>query len=164
VSYFPESTTDNFGEDFGLLYGNYRWNVNDRTSFLSDGVWDFFANRQNYWNVGVLSQRSTRGSVYLAYRHVEARNFLNSETVTASYSYQLSPKWISTAAISYDVGQNESRGSSVTLSRVGLDFVCHLGFGIDTSKDNVGIALSLEPRFGPPSPTNLGYLLGLQSP
>ena len=160
VTYFTDDT-DNFGEDFGLLYGNYRWNLNDRTSFLSDGTWDFFTNSQNYWNVGVLSQRSTRGSVYLSYRHVEARNFLRSATVTASYSYQLSPKWISTAAFSYDVGQEESRGSSVTLSRVGLDFVVHMGFGIDTSKDNVGIALSVEPRFGPPTPTNLGYLLGL---
>jgi hypothetical protein len=162
VTYFPDET-ENFGEDFGLLYGNYRWNLNDRTSFLADGTWDFFANRQNYWNVGVLSQRSTRGSVYMSYRHVEAQNFLNSEIVTASYSYQLSPKWISTAAFSYDVGQDESRGSSVTLSRVGLDFVVHMGFGIDTSKDNVGIALSIEPRFGPPSPTNLGYLMGLQT-
>lgn len=162
VSIFPDPA-DNFGEDAGLLYGNYRWNLNDRTSFLADGTWDFFSNRQNYWNVGVLSQRSTRGSVYVAYRHVEARNFLDSEIITASYSYQLSPKWISTAAISYDVGQSESRGSSVTLSRVGLDFVCHVGFGIDTSKDNVGIALAIEPRFGPPSPTNLGYLMGLQT-
>ena len=164
VSYFPDAGTDNFGEDFGLLFGNYRWNLNDRTSFLADGVRDFFANRQSYWNVGLLNQRSTRGSVYLAYRHVEARNFLVSEIITASYSYQISPKWISTAAVAYDVGQDESRGSSVTLSRVGLDFVFHMGFGIDTSKDNVGIAFSLEPRLGPPSPTNLSYLMGLQSP
>ncbi|MCH2201732.1 MAG: hypothetical protein MK102_07165 [Fuerstiella sp.] len=163
VSYFPDAGTDNFGEDFGLLFGNYRWNLNDRTSFLADGVWDFFTNRQNYWNVGVLNQRSTRGSVYLAYRHVEARNFLDSEIVTASYSYQISPKWISTAAVAYDVGQEESRGSSLTLSRVGLDFVFHMGFGIDTNKDNVGIAFSMEPRLGPPSATNLSYLLGLQS-
>ncbi len=163
VSLFPDPNNDNFGEDFGLLYGNYRWNLNDRTSFLADGTWDFFSNRQNYWNVGVLSQRSTRGSVYLSYRHVEARNFLDSEIITASYSYQMSPKWISTAAVSYDVGQSESRGTSFTLSRVGLDFVCHVGFGIDTSKNNVGVAFAVEPRFGPPSPTNLGYLLGLQT-
>ncbi len=163
VSYFPDAAADNFGEDFGLLYHNYRWNLNDRTSLLADGTWDFFSNRQNYWNVGVLNQRSTRGSVYVSYQHVQARNFLDSEIITSSYSYQMSPKWISTAAFSFDIGQNESRGSSVTLSRVGLDFVFHMGFGIDTSKDNVGIAFSIEPRFGPPSPTNLSYLLGLNS-
>ena len=163
VSYFPDAAADNFGEDFGLLFHNYRWNISDRTCLLADGTWDFFSNRQNYWNVGVLHQRSTRGSVYISYRHVEARNFLDSEIVTGSYSYQMSPKWISTAAVSFDVGQNESRGSSVTLSRVGLDFVCHVGFGIDTNKDNVGVAFAVEPRLGPPSPTNLSYLLGLQT-
>ena len=162
VSYFPESQRDNFGEELGLLYGNYRWNINDRTSILADGVWDFFENRQNYWNVGLLSQRSTRGSVYLAYRQVEAHNFLDSQIVTASYSYQMSPKWISTAAYAFDIAQNESRGSSLTFIRVGLDFIFHMGLGFDTSKDNVGVAFSIEPRFGPPSPTNLSNLLGLQ--
>lgn len=163
VSYFPDSA-DNFGEHFGLLYSNYRWNLNDRTSLLADGVWDFFTNAQRYYNLGVLSQRSTRGSVYLAYRHVEAHNFLRSEIISASYSYRMSPKWISTAAVSYDVAQKESRGLSLTLSRVGLDWVFHTGFGVDTSKDNVGVAFSVEPRWGPPSPTNLGYLMGLQTP
>ena len=161
VSYFPESE-HNFGERFGLMYGNYRWNVGDRTSLLADGVRDFFENAQTYWNLGLLSQRSTRGSVYVSYRHVEADNFLDSEILSASYSYQLSPKWISTASVAYEVAENESRGSSLTLSRIGLDFIFHIGFGIDTSKDNVGIAVSVEPRFGPPSPTNLSYLLGLQ--
>ena len=162
ITYFADPA-DNFGEDFGLLYGNYRWNLNDRTSLLADGTWDFFSNSQNYYNVGVLSQRSTRGSVYVAYRHVQARHFLDSEIITASYSYRMSPKWISTAAFSYDVGQGESRGSSVTLSRVGLDWIIHMGFGIDTSKGNVGAAVSVEPRFGPPTPTNLGRLMGIQT-
>jgi hypothetical protein len=48
------------------------------------------------------------------------------------------------------------------MSRVGLDWILHFGFGIDVSKDNVGVGVSLEPRFGPPSPTNLAWLLGLQ--
>lgn len=162
LSYFP-SELQNFGEHFGLAYGNYRWNLNDRTSLLADGIWDFFQYSQNYYNFGILSQRSTRGSVYLSYRHVQARHYLDSEIITASYSYRMSPKWISTAAVSYDIGQSESRGSSVTLSRIGLDFVTHFGFGVDTSKGNVGVGISIEPRFGPPTATNMGYLLGLQT-
>lgn len=161
VTFFPDADRDNFGETVGLLHGNYRWNVNDRTSLLADGVFDFFNNSQNVWSVGVLSQRSTRGSIYLGYRKVEAKNYLDSQTLVASYSYQLSPKWISTGSVAYDVAAGESRGSSLTMSRVGLDWVVHFGFGIDTSKDNVGVAFALEPRFGPPSPTNLSYLLGL---
>jgi hypothetical protein len=74
----------------------------------------------------------------------------------------MSPKWISTASYAYDVAAGESRGSSVTVSRVGLDWILHFGLGLDFSKGNVGVGLSLEPRFGPPSATNLGYLMGLQ--
>lgn len=161
ASYFPDADRDNFGENFGLLYGNWRWNISDRTSILSDATFDLFDNAQDVWSVGVLSQRSLRGSIYLGYRQVEATNFLDSQTLVASYSYQMSPKWISTGSIAYDVAAGESRGSSLTFSRVGLDWILHFGFGIDTSKDNVGVAFSIEPRFGPPSPTNLSYLLGL---
>ncbi|APZ93735.1 Organic solvent tolerance protein OstA [Fuerstiella marisgermanici] len=161
ATWFPNADRDNFGEDFGMIYGNYRWNVNDRTSLLADGIIDLFDNSQDVWSVGVLSQRSTRGSMYLGFRQVEATNYVDSQTLVASYSYQMSPKWISTASLSYDVAESESRGSSLTFSRVGLDWVLHMGFGVDISKDNVGVAFALEPRFGPPSPTNLSYLLGL---
>jgi hypothetical protein len=162
ASFFPKSDRDNFGEDFGLLYGHYRWNVSDRTSFLTDASWDLFDNAQNIWSVGVLSQRSLRGSVYLGYREVSATNFFESQTIIGSYSYQMSPKWISTAAYAYDVSAGESRGSSVTISRVGLDWILHFGLGFDFSKSNVGIGVSLEPRFGAPSTTNLSSLMGIQ--
>ena len=162
VSFFPDSGRDNFGEDIGLIFGNYRWNISDRTSLLAEGIVDIFDNSQDVWSVGLLNQRSTRGSVYMGYRQVKARNFLDSQTLVASYSYRMSPKWISTGAVSYDIAAGESRGSSLTFSRLGLDWIVHFGFGIDTSKDNVGIALAIEPRFGPPSPANMSYLLGIQ--
>ena len=122
---------------------------------------DPFRDGQNIWSLGILSQRSTRGSIYLAYRKVDLGKYLDSQILTGSYSYQMSPKWISTASFAYDVAAGESRGSSLTISRVGLDWILHTGVGFDFSKNNVGIGISLEPRFGPPSPTNLGYLLGL---
>ena len=161
-SFFPDGSRDNFGEDVGLIFGNYRWNLSDRTSLLAEGVVDLFSNSQDVWSIGLLNQRSTRGSVYMGFRQVKARNYIDSQTLVASYSYRMSPKWISTGAISYDVAVGESRGSSLTFSRLGLDWIVHFGFGIDTSKDNVGVALAVEPRFGPPSPTNMSYLLGLQ--
>ncbi len=162
AAYFPKSDRDNFGQDFGLLFNHYRWNLSDRTSVLADANWDLFENAQNLWSVGVLSQRSLRGSVYLGYRQVKATNYLDSQTLIGSYSYQMSPKWISTASCAYDVAAGEARGTSVTVSRVGLDWILHMGVGLDFSKSNVGFGVSLEPRFGPPSPTNLSYLLGIQ--
>jgi len=162
AAYFPKAERDNFGQDFGLLFNHYRWNLSDRTSVLADANWDLFENAQNLWSVGVLSQRSLRGSVYLGYRQVKAGDYLDSQTLIGSYSYQMSPKWISTASCAYDVAEGEARGTSVTVSRVGLDWILHFGLGVDFSKSNVGVGVSLEPRFGPPSPTNLSYLLGIQ--
>ncbi len=162
ATYFPDAERDNFSKDFGLLYSHYRWNFSDRTSLMTDSSWDLFKNASSVWSIGMLSQRSLRGSVYVGFREVSAGSYLNSQTLISSYSYQMSPKWISTASFAYDVAQSEARGSSLTVSRVGLDWVLHFGFGLDFSKDNVGLGVSLEPRFGPPSATNLASLLGLQ--
>ncbi|MFO1002294.1 MAG: hypothetical protein U0936_18355 [Planctomycetaceae bacterium] len=127
ASFFPKSDRDNFGEDFGLLYGHYRWNVSDRSSLLTDASWDLFDNAQNIWSVGVLSQRSLRGSVYLGYREVSATNFFESKTIIGSYSYQMSPNGLYSAAYAYDIAATNPRGSSVTISRVGLDWILHFG-------------------------------------
>lgn len=162
ATFFPRSDRDNFGSDFGLFYSHYRWNVSDRTSLLTDASWDIFDNAGAVRSIGILSQRSLRGSVYLGLREVEAGEYLKSQTAIGSYSYQMSPKWISTASVAYDIAQSEARGSTLTFSRVGLDWILHFGFGLDFSKDNVGVGISLEPRFGPPSPTGMGSLLGLQ--
>lgn len=161
-SYFPQADRDNFGEDLGLIYANYQWNISDRTSILADGIVDLFDESQEVWSVGVLSQRNLRGSMYVGFRAVTAEDYLDSQTLVASYSYRMSPKWIATGAISYDIADGGSRGSSLTFSRVGLDWLLHFGFGVDESKDNVGVAFSVEPRFGPPNPTNLARLMGIQ--
>jgi len=162
ATFFPRSDRDNFGSDFGLFYSHYRWNVSDRTSLLTDASWDIFDNAGFVRSIGILSQRSLRGSVYLGLREVEAGEYLKSQMAIGSYSYQMSPKWISTASMAYDIAQSEARGSTLTFSRVGLDWILHFGFGLDFSKDNVGVGISLEPRFGPPSPIGMGSLLGLQ--
>lgn len=162
ASFFPNADQDNFGEDFGLLYSHYRWNVSDRTSVLTDASWDLFSKSQNLWSVGLLTQRSLRGSLYLGFRQVEAKDYLQSQTFISSYSYQMSPRYISTASYAYDVAEGETRGTSLTVSRVGLDWILHFGLGFDFSKDNVGLGISLEPRFGSPNPSNMAYLLGLQ--
>lgn len=162
ASYFPDATRDNFGEDFGLLAGHYRWNVGERTALLADAYYDLFAGAQELWSVGVLSQRSTRGSVYVGVRQVKGAS-LDSQIATASYSYLMSPKWVSTAGTAYDLGEGQDRGQSLTVTRIGLDFNVHFGANYDRSKDNTGFAIAIEPRFGRPdgSPTQLGSLLGI---
>lgn len=147
VTYFPDSTRDNFGEEFGLFSTRYAWHVGDRTSILASSLVDFFDDAQNLFSVGVLSQRSVRGSVYLGYRQIEGGP-LNSQILTASYSYQMSPKWISTASTAYDVGEGQNRGQSLTVSQLGEWYVLHYGFNYDASKDNLGVSIAIEPRLG----------------
>ena len=164
VAFFPQANRDNFGENFGLLNGRYAWHVGPRTSLLANGVWDFFDGGQSVWNVGMLSQRSRRGSMYLGYREVSAGP-INSQLVTGSYSYVLSPQlYVATFGASYDVAEGIDRGESLTLTRIGESWLLHLGFGYDRSKDNVGVALLFEPKFGNygGSSMQLNSLLGIQ--
>ena len=65
ASYFPDPGRDNFGVPWGLLTARYAWNMSQRTSMLANAIYDYFPNAPQMWNVGVLSQRSERGSVYL---------------------------------------------------------------------------------------------------
>ena len=163
ASWFPRENRDNFGEDFGLINGRWQWNVGERTSLRAGTMWDLFNNAQNLWNVGVVSQRSNRGSLYVGFRQVHA-GVLDSRILTATYSYAMSPKWISTFGTAFDLAENKNRGQSLTITRVGLDWIFHLGMNYDQSKNNAGLMFSLEPRFGyvPGSPTQLSSLLGVR--
>ena len=115
AAYFPKPERDNFGEAFGLIYGNYEWRIGARTKVLADALYDTFDLGQQTWSVGVLSQRSLRGSVYLGIRQIKGGP-LDSQLLTASYSYTMSPKWISTFGTAYDLAENENRGQSVTIT------------------------------------------------
>lgn len=162
ASFFPRAQRDNFGQDFGLIYGNYEWAISPRTKFLAGGIFDLFQYGQKVWNVGVLTQRSLRGSLYVGLRNIQAGP-LKSQILTASYSYVMSPKWISTLNTAYDVAQHQNRGQSMTITRVGEFAFVHFGAGFDWSKGNANFTISVEPKFGNQtssrSPTKLGSLL-----
>lgn len=151
ASYFPEDQRDNFGEELGLMSAAYTWSISDRTIVSANAQYDFFDNAQELWNVGVSSQRGERGSIYLGVSQVKGAN-LDSQVAAISYTYRMSPKWISTFGTGYDLNEDRNIGQSVTLTRVGADFLFHLGANFDASKDNAGILFAIEPRFGPPSP------------
>lgn len=159
VTYFPDANRDNFGESFGLFSTHYAWNVGDRTTLIADSLFDFFDNGQQWWNIGVLSQRSFRGSMYVGLQQIKGAE-LDSQILTGSYSYAMSPKWISTMSASYDIAQNQSRGQSMTITRVGEWMLLHVGANYDWSKNNAGVMLSVEPRIGRSSTSaQLGSLL-----
>ncbi|MEX1229683.1 MAG: hypothetical protein WEB58_05565 [Planctomycetaceae bacterium] len=163
ASYFPDEDRDNFGESIGLITSRYTWNVGDRTKILANSLHDMFLDGQDIWNLGILTQRGTRGSVYVGVRNISGGP-LDSQILTASYSYRMSEKWVSSLGTAYDLSENLNRGQSLTLTRIGADFLVHIGASYDQSKDNVGVGISIEPRFGPfqGNSSQLSSLLGTQ--
>ncbi|MFK7819689.1 MAG: hypothetical protein AB8G99_13300 [Planctomycetaceae bacterium] len=163
-TYFPKPDRDNFGDDFGLFHTRYQWHVGERTSVIANTLWDTFDGGQRVSNIGLLSQRSRRGSVYVGYRSINGTQLLDSDIVTASFSYAMSPKWVMTGSTAYDFGERRDQGQSFTVSRIGLDWIFHFGANYDRGKDNVGLALLFEPRFGSTSgsPMQLNSLLGVR--
>ncbi len=155
-SWFPNSDRHNpagrdFAEDFGLLSARYKWLLSERTALLAGSLYDTFDGGQQLWNVGLLSQRSARGSVYAGVRQIKGQG-VDSQIATGSMSYLLSEKWAGTASTAYDLSEGQNRGQSLSLTRIGADFLFHFGFSFDQSKDSVGLAIALEPRFGPRTP------------
>lgn len=161
LSYFLNSNENNFGEDVGLFTAHYDWNIGARTRFLANAQYDFFDNAAELWDVGLLSQRSTRGSIYIGYRQFKGGP-LDSRLITASTSYALSKKWIATLGAAYDVQQGRNQGQSLTITRAGPDFLMHVGASYDASRDNLGLSISIEPRIGGLglNSTQLSSLLG----
>jgi len=147
MSYFPNANDDNFGESLGLLTANYVWDIGNRTKILANSQFDFFDNSPQVWDVGFLTQRSTRGSIYLGYRQLQAGP-IDSQLLTASTSYAMSPKWIATFGTAYDIAERQDRGQSLTITGIRSDFMISLGFSVDSSKGNVGIGFMIEPFLG----------------
>ncbi len=162
ASLFPNSKRDNFGETAGLLGSRYAWYLGERTTFLANAYYDVFNGGMELWNFGLLNQRSKRGSLYAGIRQVKGFG-LDSRIFTASASYTMSEKWIGTIGTAYDLAEGRNRGQSFTLTRVGADFLFHIGGNMDVSKNNAGLAISIEPRLGAVNnrgTQQLGNLLG----
>jgi lipopolysaccharide export system protein LptA len=149
TSLFPDYNRDNFGQLFGLYGARYNWYMGDRTTLTAGALLDSFSNHETLWNVGLISQRTARGTVYVGVRDIQGPPLLHTEILTASYSYVMSPKWISSVGTAYDLAERQNRGQTVQITRVGADFLIHFGTLIDPTKNNFGIAISIEPRFAP---------------
>ncbi|MCA9102878.1 MAG: LPS-assembly protein LptD [Planctomycetales bacterium] len=147
VTWFPDQERDNFGEPFGLLDYNFNWHVGDRFTLVSEGIFDFFDDGQAIASVGGFLNRPPRGNVYLGFTSLDGP--INAKIVTASFSYWMSPKWISTFGTSVDVAGNGNIGQSFSITRIGESMLVSFGFNVDSSKDSVGVNLAVQPRFLP---------------
>ena len=142
---FPDPDRDNFGQVLGLVDYNFRWHVGDRTTLVSDGYFDFFDDAPKYATIGAFLNRPPRGALYMGFHSLNGP--ITSNVLATSYSYRMSPKWISTFGTTYDLYQARNIGQNFILTRVGESFLFVLGFNVDTSKDNVGVTVAIQPRF-----------------
>jgi hypothetical protein len=147
ASVFPDAERDNFGETVGLLTANYAWHVGPQTSLLANTLVDVFDEGQQVWNLGVLSSRSNRGTLYVGVRGIDAGP-VDTALLVASMSYQPSEKWIATAGTAYDLVENLDRGQSFTVTRVGEYMMFIVGAGYDRSRNAWSLNFSIQPKLG----------------
>ena len=76
---------------------------------------------------------------------------IDSRVITLSYTYWMSPKWISTFGTTFDFGQEGNIGQNFSITRVGESFLVNLGFTVDPARNDWGVGFSIEPRFLPKS-------------
>lgn len=145
INFFPKPDRDNFGEVVGLLEYDLRWQIGNRLALLSEGIFDFFPEGQQIITVGASLERPGNGHLYTGIHLLQGA--VNSTVLQLAYSYRLGPKWISSFSSSIDLGEGGNIGQNLWITRVGESLLVSLGASIDSSRDNWGIGISVEPRF-----------------
>ncbi|HEX4143346.1 MAG TPA: hypothetical protein VHY91_07330 [Pirellulales bacterium] len=157
---YPDPNRDNFGTAIGLVNYTYRWYLGDRTTVVSDGAYDFFSGAPQYTSLGMYLNRPPRGSLYAGVMLLNGP--VTSTVLASSYNYRMSPKWISTAGSTFALNHSGNIGENFALTRIGESFLFNANFNVDVSKGNVGVSISVQPRFL--SRSGFGAANGLQVP
>jgi len=157
---FPKENRDNFGQAVGLVDYDLRWHVGDRLTLLSSGMFDFFDSAPRLVSVGGFLNRPPRGNLYLGMHWLDGP--VSSSILSLSYSYQISPKWVSSFGMSVDFAGDGNIGQQFSFTRVGESLLVSAGFNVDASRNNVGVHLAIEPRFLPKK--RLGRATGARIP
>lgn len=145
LSLFPKPDRDNFGESVGLVEYDWRWQVGNRLALVSEGIFDFFSEGQRILTAGAILDRPPSGHIYAGVHVLQGA--IDSTVFQFSYSYRLSPKWISSFTSAIDFGDGGNIGQSFWLTRVGESLLVSLGANVDSSRGSWGIGFSVEPRF-----------------
>jgi hypothetical protein len=157
---FPRADRDNFGSSVGLIDYMFRWHLGDRLTLVSDGIFDTFDEGQKIMTIGGFLSRPPRGNAYMGLRIMDGP--IQSQILTMSYNYRMSPKWVSSFGTSFDMGEAGNIGQRLAITRIGESLLVSVGMNVDASKGDVGVLLSIEPRFLPKN--RLGQAGGVRIP
>jgi hypothetical protein len=144
ATYFPDQDRDNYGNPFGLIDYNFRWQIGERTSILSQGYIDPFEGGARSISAGLLVERTERIRYYLGYYKLDP---VGTDAVIFSSSYVISPKYSITWSSSYDFGSSGTNnlGQSLLITRTGSDVQVSLGLGWDPLRNNVNATFEVYP-------------------
>ena len=150
LTIFPQDE-QNFGQYVGLINYEARWHIGDRFTLLSDGLFDTFSEGQKLVSLGGYLNRPDVGSAYLGVRSFDGgRNTatpdLGSQVALANIKYRMSPKYIAAYEASIDLAGTANVGQRLAFTRIGESFLIRAGLRYDLSKNNLGVALTVEPR------------------
>jgi hypothetical protein len=151
--FFPNASRDNFGAPLGLATYNFMWHIGDRLTLVSYGMYDFFADAEKITTVGLQLSRPPRGTLFVGFNALHgpvipgAVDPFKSNLLTTSYTYRMSPKWVSMASVSVDVMGLGMVGNQITLTRIGESFLTSLSFSYNKYLNNFSFGYMIEPRF-----------------
>jgi hypothetical protein len=147
ATYFPQPS-QNFGQSFGFLEYNWIWNIGDQTQLYSSGLADPAVNKgTRVFSIGASFFRTDRTMFTLGFTEIDP---LESQAITAWFSYVFSPKYAMTALVAYDFGTG-SQFNQVTVTRMGTDLQVGLGFYYDSVFQSFGVNFQIVPVILPPS-------------
>jgi hypothetical protein len=147
ATWFPNPNRDNSGAAVGLLDYDFRWNIGDRTSILSDGYADTFGDGLKTASIGLLLNRPARGNFYIGFR--AADGIFVADVLSTTINYRMTDKWIGSATSSVDFGPTGNIGQIFSFTRIGESLLATMGASVDSSKGSVGVHFLVEPRFLP---------------
>src|SRR5208283_2214665 len=76
---------------------------------------------------------------------------ISSDVLAMSYSYWMSPKWITSSSMSIDLKQPKNFGPTFQLVRVGEALLIGMNVSYNPALNTAGVGLTIEPRFVPKS-------------
>ncbi len=124
ATWYPDASRDNAGAAVGQMDYDFRWNIGDRTSILSDGYADTFGDGLKTASIGLLLNRPAVGNFYIGFR--AADGVFVADVLTTTINYRMTDKYIGSASSSIDFGPTGNIGQSVSVTRVGESLLATL--------------------------------------
>lgn len=143
--FYPKADRDNFGEDVGAMTYDFRYNVGDRLTLLSDGYFDVFSQGLKAVSAGAQISRPGRGDLYIGMLSLEGP--ISANILNGYVNYRMNEKWILTGGSAFDFGDTGTIGQSLSLTRIGESALVRVGVNVDSGRDNVSFNFNIEPRF-----------------